>query len=135
MKKILLLVVLDFCFTTTFCQSYYKIYSSSMGVWNTNTKLYEWQPEKHSEMILTLKGSIVLINDQANSTYVIRGRTYHNEDDNSIQWIWNATDEENRVCSIKLVYLKKNGLITTECQLCVYYVTVAFRYDVTLISD
>ena len=56
-------------------------------------------------MILTIKGRIILITDDAGSSYITGALANHGDDYSHIQWIWYAIDENGRNCVKKNQYL------------------------------
>jgi len=131
MKKTFLMVMLCITTTVTICQSYYKIHSNTLGVWNTHSNQYEWQDKKYVDMDLTMKGSLIMISDNAKS-YYITGKQIDNTDKyNYQQYAWYAKDEKNRNCIIKLYYPKYQGELTGATELYVMYTDYAYVYDVS----
>lgn len=93
MKK--LLVILMVLVTTALsAQDYYHVYTSQSASWNG----YSWQYDnaKSNNLTITMKGSLLLINDQAHSTYYC----YSYDGDNS----WQALDEKQRRCLIIITH-------------------------------
>jgi len=100
-------------------------------VWNTNSQTYDWGAKRYIEMELTMKGKIILISDGAGSAYVT-GRQLISQDKYEYQqYMWEAVDEKQRNCDIKLLSPKINGQTTGACQLYVFYDDYAYVYDVS----
>ena len=131
MKKIFLMLMLCIISTVAICQRYYKIHSNTIGVWNTYSQTYDWGSKCYVEMELTMKGKIILISDDAGSAYVTGKQILSQDKYEYFQFMWEAVDEKQRSCNIKLLSPKINGQTTGSCQLYVFYNDFAYMYDVS----
>lgn len=130
MKKLLLLLSLIIISTVAICQSYYKISSNTVGVWNTNSQSYHWGTPNYVAMELTMKHNIIFISDNAGSVYVTGERIVNTDDYNHRQLAWNAYDEKNVSCIVKFVYPKNDGVLTGEMDFYVLYDEGAIEYEI-----
>ena len=131
MKKILLILVLWSCISSANCQHLYKIQSNTTAWWDNISKTYNWGTKHYVDMDLTMKGSIILVSDEAGSAYVA-GQQITNEDKADYQqYLWAAVDEKKRTCYIKMLYPKSHGKLTGDFQLYILYKDFAVAYDIS----
>lgn len=131
MKKILLMMVLEFSFIGAFSQSNYKINYVGTALYNNNTKRYEWNEKKPTDMQLIMKGNVILISDKAGSYYVTGDNIFKDDKDEYFQIGWNAVDEKQKSCIIKMAFRKENGYLTGESLLYIFYKTYAIEYSIS----
>jgi hypothetical protein len=119
-------------YNNAFCQNYYKIHSDQVAYYDTGENIFKWGEKKYVNMELIMKGNILLISDKAKSSYVTSDQIYNKVTDDYVEVAWNAIDEKNDGCIIKMVYQKENGNFTGDCELYIFYKTFAVKYDVSL---
>ena len=131
MKKIFVMVTLCVISIVACSQTYYKIHSNATGVWNNNTQTYQWGSRWYIDMNLTMKGKIILVSDNAGSAYITGNQVLNQDLAEYQQFMWEAVDERQRTCHVKLLYPKSNGQLTGACQMYILYDNYAFVYDVS----
>ena len=126
MKSLFLIIAILFA-TTTFAQKTYYCSSTIVGEYNYYTQKYVWGDYKPSSMEITVKKNIVLINDQAGSVYILSSKLLDEKSGGIDQIAWNAKDEKNRNCIVKLTTYEDYTMM-----LYVMYDDMAIGYTIKL---
>ena len=111
MKKLLFILMVLFA-TTVSAQTYFNVHTTQTGVWDGESWIYD-NPQ-NSNLVITMKGKSVFIDDNAHSTYYC----YDYKGDDS----WLAIDEKNRKCLLLLISTTKGMCLT------IMYNDVLIRY-------
>ena len=98
--------------TVLSAQTYRKVHSTQSANWNGNTWIYD--DVESTDLVITMKGKTVLINDQAHSTYYCYA---YNKNDS-----WFAFDEKDRKCLLSISSVDDDMCLT------VMYGDVLIRY-------
>ena len=88
----------------TKAQSVYHTVYSQRATWNTYTQKWDYEPANYGDLTFTMQGHVILVNDQANSTYTTGTMTIKIEDKDPKQYGWEAIDEKYRKCLFKIEY-------------------------------
>jgi len=118
MKKLLLIVVLLFT-VNTFSQSVVNTFANEIGMWNSKTSQYSWEPLHAADITFTIQSGYIIVSDDNRSVYeVIR-----KESSTTTEGVWIAKDEVGDECSIILRYFEdKNNILV------IMYDTFCIRY-------
>ncbi len=129
MKKVILLFAIILCAVVSMAQKHYTCTVTCSGVKNTSTGKYIWRENNYLAypMDITIKGKIVLVSDDANSTYVLGKKAFDSKTNlGNLQVGWYAKDEKDRGCIFKIVVDKE----TSEITFYVAYEDYIFMYQV-----
>lgn len=124
MKKIIFALLLTICVSMCYAQDVYFSSTFTKGKRVSADDSYTWSTEVEASIRVTLHGKMVLVNDEAESSYRCGKELFSNKKDGVEQTAWMARDEENRACIIKLAINETTGTM----DLYVMYNTVAFCY-------
>lgn len=106
MKKLkLLLLGVMFISSTVFSQELLISNASQMGKWTGDE--WKWDDWIYSELRFVLEGNTIIVNDEANSSYITYGEPEYTND----VYYWKAFDEQHIPCSFGMTAYEKNNLI------------------------
>jgi hypothetical protein len=111
MKKLLLIICFIITGLISKAQDTYSVQRVDFVVWNGPEQKYETNQilnENPVGFYITMKGTLILINDQANSYYVTEASTYRTSENEYVNkakwWAWQAKDEKQNDCYIQITY-------------------------------
>lgn len=99
MKTILIALLL--LSATTFAQTTYYAAGVMTGKANMYSKTFTWGDIEDVQFEIIMKGNIILINDQAKSTYTTYGKAVEKYINGEYNIGWDAIDEARRGCIIR----------------------------------
>jgi hypothetical protein len=125
------LLIICLCFTTLglFAQKRERATMIQTGVIDSRTGKITWSESVDVDLIFTLDGSDLYIDDKANTHIKTYGKSrekegYNDDGDEFVSYSWDAYDEKNRSCIFSMTLFKKLKIVTYVIR----YNDVAFRY-------
>lgn len=107
-----------------YSQDFYHAIAVSQAYWQGNR--WVWDDHKPINLTFTVQRNIILVDDEAHSVYRLQDNFNREEFRDYRHIMWNARDERNRYCVIKIVQYKDGD----RSQLYVLYSQVAFCYTI-----
>lgn len=128
MKNIILPLLL-FVSSIAHSQKYESVYQVQSGKYNSYSKEWTWSELQESELIITLNGTTVLINNNANTvitTYEDLGeeRKTDKDGDKLRTHSWRAVDNKSRKCLFLMTFYDDLPLVVYS----VIYNDTGFRF-------
>ncbi|GEM_PF-1596151 len=124
-------MVFTFCLFFGYCaqsQKIYYTYATSNARWSEYKQTWIWNKAREQVIRITIHNNIILVDDRASSTYRLERMSLNKEDNYTSQKGWDAIDENNLKCFIKVLINRRNDSI----QLYVMYDDYAFVYYLDL---
>ena len=125
------LLVIFFCFATigVTAQRQERVQMLQTGVIDARTRDITWSKAIEVDLVITLDGSDIYIDDQANTHIRTYGKSseYKGRNDDGdyfTRHTWSAYDEKGRSCNFIMVFFRDTGLNVYA----VLYNNMAFRY-------
>jgi hypothetical protein len=107
-------------------QDTYRTKSVAVAHYNPETKTWLWEEPKPTVLTLTFHGSTLLVSDKAKSTYRLRKLVINEKKEEYTQFGWDAEDEQDQPCIVKIVTLWSTGRL----RVLVIYDEIAFAYNI-----
>jgi len=119
MKKLILLVILFISFTGI-SQNILESEYVQIGTWSKRQRDYTWQDPVKAHISFLFQQNVIIVDDEARSTYSLLGSPEIDEEDGTVYW--DAYDEQERKC-IVMFYDQDSYLIIS-----IIYRDYCFKY-------
>lgn len=119
MKKVLLSLFLSvFLYGFSYSQTIINSFANQFGEWSDYYDTWSWENIKYANISFMLQNNVIIVNDNAKSTYTTLELVY----EDGVTYQWDAIDERGRYCSFMMSVV--NGY---NCIIIVYS-DICYRY-------